>query len=160
MNVAAAQASDEALSPRIREVARGDLPGILKLYVDSGLEMGEEISLARAEEIHAQVERTPGYRLYVAEQGGVLVGSFALLIMVNLGHQGSPSGVVEDVAVAPEWQGRGIGRAMMAFAAGQCRARGCYKLVLSSNTRRSGAHDFYERLGFKRHGYSYRLDPS
>jgi GNAT superfamily N-acetyltransferase len=36
-----------------------------------------------------------------------------------------------------------------------CRDKGCYKLALSSNSRRSRAHAFYESLGFKRHGYSF-----
>lgn len=150
--------SIETIHPDIREAVRDDLPAILRLYVSAGLETGAEIPLARARDIHVQMQRTPGYHLYVAENGGGLIGSFALLIMVNLGHQGSPSGVVEDVAVASEWQRRGIGRAMMAHAAQLCRAQGCYKIVLSSNSRRSGAHDFYERLGFVRHGYSYRFD--
>jgi len=142
----------------VREATRGDLPSILDLYVRGDLETGPRLPLPRAEAIHAQMLRTPGYRLCVAEQDGVLIGSFALLVMVNLGHQGSPSAVIEDVVVAPQWQRRGVGRAMMAWAVEHCRAQGCYKLVLSSNTRRSGAHGFYERLGFVRHGYSFRLE--
>lgn len=145
-------------APDIREATRADLPAIIDLYVRADLETGERIPLSRAEAIFEQMQRTPDYHLYVAEVGGALVGTFALLIMVNLGHQGSPSGVVEDVAVAPEHQGAGLGRQMMRYAADLCRARGCYKLVLSSNTRRGGAHQFYERLGFTRHGYSFRLD--
>ena len=42
--------------------------------------------------------------------------AFALLIMDNLGHLGAPSGLLEDVAVDPERQGEGIGRAMLEYA--------------------------------------------
>jgi len=35
---------------------------------------------------------------------------------------------------------------------------GCYKIVLSSNLRRAGAHEFYEVLGFQKHGYSYLVE--
>jgi hypothetical protein len=38
-----------------------------------------------------------------------------------------------------------------------CRKHGCYKIVISSNFKRPKAHAFYESLGFKRHGYSFRL---
>ena len=38
------------------------------------------------------------------------------------------------------------------------RAKGCYKLVLSSNAKRERAHAFYESLGFERHGYSFRIE--
>jgi GNAT superfamily N-acetyltransferase len=102
----------------------------------------------------------PDYTLYVAERDGEVVGSFALLVMHNLGHLGAPSAIVEDVVVAPTFQERGIGKAMMQFALELCRDKGCYKLVLSSNAKREHAHAFYEALGFERHGFSFRVDPS
>jgi GNAT superfamily N-acetyltransferase len=100
----------------------------------------------------------PDYTLYVAERGGDVVGSFALLVMHNLGHLGAPSAIVEDVVVAPALHGQGVGKAMMQFALELCRDKGCYKLVLSSNAKRERAHAFYESLGFDRHGLSFRVD--
>ena len=41
----------------------------------------------------------------------------------------------------------------------ECRAAGCYKLTLSSNIARQGAHAFYDSLGFERHGYSFLARP-
>jgi GNAT superfamily N-acetyltransferase len=78
--------------------------------------------------------------------------------MHNLSHLGAPSAIVEDVVVAPSLQGNGIGKAMMQFALGLCRDKGCYKLMLSSNAKREHAHAFYESLGFERHGFSFRID--
>jgi len=40
----------------------------------------------------------PNYHLYVARNESGAVGTFALLIMDNLGHLGACTGVVEDVA--------------------------------------------------------------
>ncbi len=79
--------------------------------------------------------------------------------MDNLAHNGAPSAIIEDVAVDPGWQGRGIGKQMMQYAMKLCRDKGCYKAALSSNLKREKAHAFYESLGFERHGYSYRIDP-
>ena len=76
-----------------------------------------------------------------------------------LAHQGTPSGVVEDVVVSGAVQSRGIGRRMMAFARERCVARGCYKMALSSNLKRERAHQFYEEIGFEKHGYSFRINP-
>jgi GNAT superfamily N-acetyltransferase len=87
-----------------------------------------------------------------------IVGTFALLVMDNLGHLGAPSAIVEDVAVDPQHQGHGIGRAMMKFALDRAQEQGCYKLMLSSNAKRERAHAFYESLGFTRHGFSFRVD--
>ncbi len=102
-------------------------------------------------------DRYPDYALYVAEADGRIVGSFALLIMDNLGHLGAPSTIVEDVVVDPAQQGQGIGRAMMRVAIARAQEAGCYKLALSSNAARQRAHAFYELLGFERHGYSFRI---
>jgi GNAT superfamily N-acetyltransferase len=141
---------------RFRQATKADLPGILALYANS-LD-GEALPVDEAEPLFERLENTPGYRLYVAEVDGELAGSFALLIMTNLGHCGTPSGIVEDVVVAPGRQRSGVGRAMMEHAMQLCRDCGCYKLALSSNLRRTDAHAFYESLGFEKHGFSFRVD--
>ena len=51
-----------------------------------------------------------------------------------------------------------MGRAMMSFAMRYAKDRGCYKLALSSNSARTGAHDFYRALGFSQHGISFCVD--
>ncbi|OYW32540.1 MAG: hypothetical protein B7Z41_08060 [Rhizobiales bacterium 12-66-7] len=114
----------------VRHADEADLPAVLALYAQH----------------------------YVAEAGGVVVGSFALLIMINLGHLGAPSAIVEDVVVAPDMQGAGIGREMMRVAMAHAAEKGCYKLVLSSNQKRARAHAFYEQLGFARHGLSFHIE--
>src|SRR5665647_3437430 len=117
----------EADNLTIREAERGDLPGVLALYAQPDLDC-VILPLYDAERIFARFARYPDYTLYVAEQDGRIVGSFALLIMDNLGHLGAPSAVVEDVAVGPVLQGRGIGRAMMRFAMGRAGDKHCYKI--------------------------------
>ena len=141
----------------IREAETADLPGVLALYAQPDLDDGVVLPLHDAERIFARFARYPNYTLYVAEQDGRIVGSFALLIMDNLGHLGAPSAIVEDVVVGPVLHGRGVGRAMMRFAIERCREKRCYKLALSSNAKREGAHAFYESLGFERHGFSFRI---
>jgi GNAT superfamily N-acetyltransferase len=143
---------------RIRTATAADIAGVLALYAQPGLDDGKVLPLDEAVSLFAKFARYPDYTLYVAEQDGEVVGTFALLIMDNLGHLGTPSGIVEDVVVAPQRQGNGIGAQMMQFAFERCREKGCYKLVLSSNAKRVRAHAFYESLGFERHGYSFRVN--
>ena len=143
---------------RMRAAVEHDLPEVLRLYAQPDFDNGNTLPLDEARQLLARFARYPDYTLYVAEQAGRVVGSFALLIMDNIGHRGTPSAVVEDVVVAPDLQSAGIGRAMMDFAREQSARKGCYKIVLSSNARREWAHAFYESLGFTRHGYSFRLD--
>jgi GNAT superfamily N-acetyltransferase len=140
----------------IRPAAEADLPAILALYRDLGDR--HVLPLDRAQAIFRRMQSYPDYVVYVAVGSGEIVGTFALLIMDNLAHLGAPSGVVEDVAVRGDRQGRGIGRRMMQFARECCRERGCYKMNLSSSLRRESAHRFYEALGFERHGYSFLME--
>ncbi|MEM9482666.1 MAG: GNAT family N-acetyltransferase [Cyanobacteria bacterium P01_F01_bin.116] len=138
-----------------------DLPQVLDIYNHSGLEHDVVLTLTDIEQWFAKIQHYPSYTLWVAcLTERIVVGTFALLIMDNLVHQGSPSGIVEAVGVAADMQGQGIGRQMMEVAMAQCRAAGCYKLTISTNLRRKAAHAFYESLGFAKHGYSYRIDLS
>lgn len=142
----------------VRAAAERDLPEVLRLYAQPDFDNGKVLPVDEARQLMARFARYPDYTLYVAEKAGRIVGSFALLIMDNIGHLGASSAVVEDVVVEPQQQSAGIGRAMMEFAREQSSKKGCYKIVLSSNARRERAHAFYESLGFTRHGYSFRLD--
>jgi GNAT superfamily N-acetyltransferase len=146
-----------ALSLTIRPASKADLAEVLRLYAQPALDDGNVVSLDEAERIFARMAAYPEYRVYVAESDGQVIGTFALLVMDNLGHLGTCSGIVEDVAVDPAYQEQGVGKAMMAHARDLCRQRGCYKIIISSNFKRPKAHAFYESLGFERHGYSFRL---
>jgi GNAT superfamily N-acetyltransferase len=141
----------------IREARESDLPLVLPLYGELGLDNGEVLSLAEAQRLFRGMGSYPDYRLYLVVHEGAIIGVFALLIMENLGHLGKPSAVLEDMVVTGEWQRKGVGRQMIAFALASSREKGCYKLSLSSNKERREAHRFYEDLGFKRHGYSFAL---
>jgi GNAT superfamily N-acetyltransferase len=143
---------------QIRAATSADLPAVLQLYAQPDFDGGNVLPIDEAERLLERFSAYPDYTLYVAEQSDEIVGSFALLVMDNIGHRGAPSGIVEDVVVAAAWHGRGVGHAMMNFAQARCREKHCYKLALSSNAKRERAHAFYESLGFARHGYSFRSE--
>jgi hypothetical protein len=85
----------------IRAATESDLQSILKLYAQSDFDAGEVLPLATAKRLFECFADYPDYTLYVAEHGDEIVGTFALLVMHNLGHLGAPSAIVEDVVVAP-----------------------------------------------------------
>jgi len=146
---------------QIRQATPEDLPAVLALYAQPDMDDGRVLPLQEAQQLLAQFARYPNYHLYVAcdkVQPATIVGTFALLVMHNLAHCGTPSAIVEDVVVSPAHQGLGIGRQMMAHARELARQAACYKLVLSSNRKRERAHAFYESLGFQRHGISFLIE--
>jgi GNAT superfamily N-acetyltransferase len=141
----------------IRDASDGDLPGILRVLAESGIDGGFSFTVDEASAHLARIRSGSSFRLLAALVDGEIAGTYSLVILEKLGKRGARSAVVEDVGVAPQRQGQGIGRAMMAHALEECRKAGCYKLALSSNVKRDVAHRFYESLGFERHGYSYAV---
>jgi GNAT superfamily N-acetyltransferase len=144
----------------IRIAGAADVASLLTLYKLLEVVTEPAVPLDRALACFHQLESNARHRIYVVERDSTLVGTFALIFIPGLSHSARDSCVVEDVVVATEHQGAGIGKQMMRFAMAECVARHCYKLVLSSHVRRERAHRFYEALGFRKHGYSYLLDLS
>lgn len=141
-----------------REASKSDLPEVLNLLAQPELDNGNVIPLTEAQRLFERMARYPNYKIHVAVRETRVVGTFALLIMDNFGHHGSPSAIIEDVAVDPALHGQGIGKAMMRYAIRLAAENGCYKVALSSNLKRERAHAFYDSLDFERHGYSFRTD--
>ncbi|MEO0987639.1 MAG: GNAT family N-acetyltransferase [Cyanobacteria bacterium J06639_14] len=142
----------------VRLATLQDLAEVLQLYCQPALDDGIALTLDDAVKLFRKMQRYPNYSLYVAELQGQVVGTFTLLIMDNLIHQGTPSAIVEAVAVDPKRQGQGIGKQMMQWAIAHCRQAHCYKLVISAHRQRDRAHAFYESLGFTKHGYSFQVE--
>lgn len=142
----------------IAEATKEDVHGILELYKQPDMDDGNVLSIEQAHAIFDKTNCYPNYKVYVAKIRDVIVGTFALAIMDNIAHLGMPSGLIEDVVVKKELQGKWIGKQMMEYAMEYCKRQRCYKVSLSSNLKREGAHRFYESLGYKKHGYSFLLE--
>jgi len=142
----------------IKEAGKKDLPDILKLYADSDIDNGKILSIEGAEAIFNKMKTYPNYKIYIAVGQDKILGTFSLSIMDNIAHLGKSSGLVESVVVEEKIRSKGIGKKMMEYALNICRKNNCYKMCLSSNLIRTKAHDFYEKLGFKKHGYSFLIE--
>ncbi len=144
------------MSPIIRAATRADLPAIVRLFAsqdgnerDQGQdrEALDALDPAYAAALDA-IAGDPDNLLMVAELGGDVVGVFQLTMTQLVAHRGGRVAEVEAVFVDPAVRGRGVGGAMMRWAIDEARRRGCFRLQLTSNKKRTRAHAFYERLGF------------
>ncbi|MFN3869670.1 MAG: GNAT family N-acetyltransferase, partial [Hyphomicrobiaceae bacterium] len=117
----------------IRTATDADLPAILDLYEEAGFGSGKRLDPDRAKAQLARIATYPDYRVFVAtEAESPPLGTYALLIMDNIAHNGRPLAVVEQVSVTRARQGQGIGKLMMHHAMAEAREKSCYKLQLSS----------------------------
>lgn len=149
-----------ALKLEIRLATRADLGPLMALYKLLELPAEQAPSAEEAGAKFDQLTADPRYRIHVAVAGGQIVGTFALTMIGGLTHGARDSCIVEDVVVSADHQRDGIGKQMMQFAIDECARADCYKLVLSSHLQRDKAHAFYEGLGFRKHGYSFLIEPT
>jgi GNAT superfamily N-acetyltransferase len=99
-----------------------------------------------------------GQQLLVAERRGRIIGTLVLVIAPNLSHHSKPYAIIENVVVDESQRSKGVGEALIGHAVAEAQRAGCYKVSLTSNKRRTEAHRFYERLGFKRTHEAFRID--
>lgn len=64
---------------------------------------------------------------------------------------------IEDVAVSPEYRGKGYGKEILDFCIKVAKANNCYKVKLNCSERLVG---FYESCGFKENSVGMVLDLS
>ncbi len=94
---------------------------------------------------------------FIAEENGAVVGRAYLYLIKNDLHA-EPYGLLEDVFVEEEYRGRGLGTKLAQAVIDEAKARGCYKIIATSRTSREGAHHLYEKIGFKKYGWEFRMD--
>jgi ribosomal protein S18 acetylase RimI-like enzyme len=80
--------------------------------------------------------------LWLAEDQGVALGVLVL-------RDGPDHLLLESVAVAPEAQGHGVGRGLIAFAEDRARAAGLPEARLYTHERMTENIRLYERLGYR-----------
>jgi ribosomal protein S18 acetylase RimI-like enzyme len=140
----------------IRDATIDDLPALVRLLA----QLHEAAPMPPTERERAAFHRVvadPRQRLLVVEHDGAVVGSASLVIVPNLGHDGTPYALVENVIVDESVRGQRHGEALLRYMIDAARAAGCYKVVLTSRKHRKDAHRFYGRLGFDATSEGFRL---
>ena len=133
-----------------REATLDDVSTIVALLMDDPLGAGREDpdDLAPYAKAFAHVATDPRQVLVVAERDGAVVGTLQLSIIPGLSRRGATRAQVEAVRVRADERGTGLGTQLIEWAVGEAARRGCSLIQLTSDASRSGAHRFYERLGF------------
>ena len=83
-------------------------------------------------------EKLGAWTVWVAECAGELAG------MIALAGDG-PDAELEDFMVEPEFQGQGVGAALMGVLMDECRLRGFKRVCLDADPN---AESIYQKLGF------------
>ncbi|EHK96190.1 putative Glucosamine 6-phosphate N-acetyltransferase 1 [Glarea lozoyensis 74030] len=94
------------------------------------------------------------YYVLVIEHEGKVVGTGTLIaekkFLFRLGVQGH----IEDISIKKEFQGKGLGKALLAALGEVAKGAGCYKSILDCNAQKS---EFYVKCGFEKKGMEMEM---
>lgn len=145
----------------IREAVRDDLPAIVALLADDrNGALREDARLPLDPGYLAAfdaIASLPNQELIAAERDDQVIGTIQLSYLPGLSYRGRWRGQIEAVRIATALRGQGLGSVMIAWAVERCRAHGCGMVQLTSMRNRPDAHRFYERLGWERSHYGFKL---
>lgn len=91
------------------------------------------------------------------KEGKKVVGRAFLYIIKNNLHK-QPYGLLEDLFVEEEHRSKGLGKQLVLEIIAEAKKRKLYKLVGTSRTFRTTVHGFYEKMGFKKWGFEFRMN--
>ena len=89
-----------------------------------------------------------GYRLLVAEEDKTILG-FIALHWFDLLHWKEKIGRISAFCVDESARSKGVGKKLLKATEDLFAAQGCAKLEVTSNARRTRAHQFYLNLGYE-----------
>jgi GNAT superfamily N-acetyltransferase len=89
--------------------------------------------------------------------GDIEVGRARLVFVPNDLHS-RPYGLLEDVFVHPNYREQGIATKLTTNIIQEARRRGCHKLICTSRFGKDKVHELYESMGFRKHGFEFRID--
>jgi glucosamine-phosphate N-acetyltransferase len=138
----------------IRKITKSDIDKGFLESLDS-LSRASDLDRKEAKSILGAILKNPGHVIFVAVQGGHVIGSTTLLIEQKFIHRGGKVGHIEDVVVSKGHQGKGIGEKIIKKALECARKEGCYKTILDCD---NDVKPFYEKIGFVRHSNGMRFN--
>ncbi|WP_371519069.1 N-acetyltransferase family protein [Kitasatospora sp. NBC_01300] len=134
----------------IRRATAEDLPALVALLADDALgatrESPDDLTPYRA--AFARVDGDPHQHLVAAERAGRTVGTLQLTVIPGISRKGSTRTIIEAVRVHADERGSGLGTELIQLAIERSRELGADLVQLTSDTTRTDAHRFYEKLGF------------
>jgi GNAT superfamily N-acetyltransferase len=150
----------------VRRASRADLPVIVELRLAFDRELlGGDLPPDRVGPHRSQVAdylanhvESDVYRLFVAEEGGRVVGMGGLVVVDRPPHprsRRSGEGFIVNVYTLPRARGRGVGRAIMDALVAEGRRLRLRRVYLRTSDE---GRSLYESMGFRDPGNYLSLD--
>lgn len=143
----------------IRPAVLDDIPAIVAMLADDPLGAQRESpdDLAPYAAAFERLSQDPNQIQAVAVRADQVVGTLQLTIIPGLSRRGSTRSIIEGVRIHADERGLGLGTRLIEWAIDESRRQNCQLVQLTSDTSRTEAHRFYERLGFEASHAGFKL---
>ena len=143
----------------VREATKSDLPAIGKLLkgLVNAIDNTEGIDTGIPIKTWERLLNNAGSYFLVAEREGTPVGFINFMVRQTILHR-SPSALIDELVVAEEYRGKGVGKQLVQAAIEKCRQLGCCEIEVSTEKTNIEAREFYEKCGFEERGMFFEAD--
>lgn len=93
----------------------------------------------------------------IVKEDSKIIGS-ATILYLPIPAYGKPYAYLEGLVVDKNSRQKGVGTALLSKLIELAKNKNCYKFVGTSRFGNEDVHQFYEKNGFKRWGYEFRMD--
>ncbi|WP_062076600.1 GNAT family N-acetyltransferase [Demequina globuliformis] len=134
------------LSPEVRTATPEDAPTLARLLVEFNHEFDAQVDDIR--EVEGRLSRLLARRDFFAVLAGDPAIAFATVALRATAYNDSAVAALEDLYVAPQWRGMGVGSTLMEALGERARERGILAAEVFVDEPDAGALRFYQRHGF------------
>lgn len=130
----------------ISKINKEDLSDLSGLFEELS---GKQTDYQKMTKSFEWIDNNEDYIILGAKNQAKLVGSLMGIICHDIVGECKPFMVIENVIVAGNYRGQGIGRKLMSEIERVAKERDCYYIMFVSGAQRKEAHQFYEALGYR-----------
>ncbi|XCP85023.1 GNAT family N-acetyltransferase [Roseburia hominis] len=135
----------------IRTFRSDDISGVCNLI---NSELGYEVSCEDLKTRILQIQEDKNYMIFTAVGNKEIIGFIGLQMCLTFEITGKIMRVIA-LAVAHDFQGQGIGSALLQEAEKYANKNDISTILVNSGLKRAQAHQFYEKRSFYKKGYSF-----
>ena len=140
-------------SASTRIATLSDLPALLPLFRNLDEVGSEPPDDQAASNAWNRLLSMAGVKVIVATSDHnpeILLATCTIVIIPNVTHSARPHALIENVSTLREQRNRGYGRMVVEAALEAAWEENCYKVVLSTGSKRETTLRFYQNIGFER----------
>ncbi|MCM3700567.1 GNAT family N-acetyltransferase [Paenibacillus macerans] len=129
----------------IRRAELRDIEYLSDLFHDF---IGKDFNKDKMKKQLKTINENSNYFVAVADNSNKVIGTAMGVICYDLVGECGTFMLVENVVVAPDYQGYGVGKALMNCIESFGADNQCKYVILVSESGREGSHEFYKAIGY------------